>query len=261
MPARRIDPERLRQEYERGGTRAAMARRLGVSRAAVTRALSRYGIAQPRPRSPALDESALLRLHCHGATDGEIADALGVTRVTVCVHRQRLGLAANRAAPVVGPARLQDLHGLGLSDAAIASQMGCSGESVRVARRRLGLPPQHQRTPVDGVMVRALLDLGQTPPQVAASLGVDAGLVSATVRACAWRHPSAAASYLAGMLDALGVVPGERTRVSGAAARALATALGLDLPPSGRLDLRTRVATAYVRALLRYHSRVPPDPE
>lgn len=79
-----------------------------------------------------------------GKTDGEIAEAMGVTKSAVRSARGRLGLPVNL--PPLTTASMRDqairaLHAKGLTDRQIATEMELSDETIGLYRWRLGLKP------------------------------------------------------------------------------------------------------------------------
>lgn len=248
----RIDTKELLRLHEAGVRRAEIARRLGVSPSAVTRALSRAGVSPTRARR--IDHDRVREMHAAGARDATIAAALGVSLSAVCKARQRSGLPVYRQ-PAVDHEAVCSLHARGLSDRSIASALGVSESVVLRVRRRLDLPAHERGRRVDGLWVRAWLDAGLSVIDIATRLGVTRQAVVAVIERRGWERRTPTAAYIAGACDAKGLRPPlTRIRISGPAATALAALLNITAPPSGTLDLTDDVHIRYMTVLMTTHS-------
>ena len=89
---------------------------------------------QPPQKQKADWKDKALDLYNAGATDREIAEALGVKRDSVCAWRHRVGLPLHRDR--MGPVttidwkRARELHRQGLNDREIAEAIGCGVNAV-----------------------------------------------------------------------------------------------------------------------------------
>jgi transposase-like protein len=132
-----------------GVTNAELARQLGVTPEAVSRARQRHGLRTAVRRVstyPQLDDSAWLeeRYHERGMTQVQVAAEIGCSRSAVALAMDRLGIAAR-------PNRTPDypeLHdrawlagqlAAGRSPGAVADELGCHRTSVADAMRAHGL--------------------------------------------------------------------------------------------------------------------------
>ena len=91
-----IDGKRAQLLYDEGKNDLAIARTMGVSGYAVRR----WREMQQLPPQHRFDDEAcarLMELHATGMTDKEIAAAMGVSRNSVNVRRNRMGLQVNRS--------------------------------------------------------------------------------------------------------------------------------------------------------------------
>lgn len=147
LPPELSDPDWLAAQD--GVSARELARRLGVSADAVSRARQRHGLLAGTPRSskfPQLDDRAWLedRYHDRRMTQAQIAAEIGCSRSAVSLAMHRLGIAA-RPNRVPEYPELHDRAWLasqlaaGMTPRMIADQLGCHRTSVTAALRAHGL--------------------------------------------------------------------------------------------------------------------------
>lgn len=104
-------------------------------------------------RYSSFDTKKALELYKQGKNDGEISEAVGVSRQTIGSWRHELGLPPHAAGPGVVYKYDWDkaltLYDKGCTDEQIAKALGCSFKTVNKWRRREGLPSKHKITKED----------------------------------------------------------------------------------------------------------------
>lgn len=104
-------------------------------------------------RYSGFDTKKALALYKQGKNDGEISEAVGVSRQTIGSWRHEMGLPAHAAGPGVGYKYDWDkalaLYDKGYTDKQIGKALGCSFKTVNKWRRRNNLPSKHKITKED----------------------------------------------------------------------------------------------------------------
>lgn len=147
LPAELDDPEWL--ESQSGVTSAELARRLGVTPDAVSRARQRHGLLAGVVRQskyPQLDDRSWLeaRYVTDGMTQGQIAQVVGCSRSAVALAMDRLGIQA-RPTKVPKHPELHDRAWLasqlaeGATASSIARALGCHHTTVAALLRKHAL--------------------------------------------------------------------------------------------------------------------------
>ena len=97
-------------------------------------------VRRPTARQSLEADPKVLEMYQAGATDGEIADATGWSKRTVCKWRQGNGLPGNRKGVSLTQRETEviRLYDLGHSDPEIAGAIGCSTYAVFHWRHRTG---------------------------------------------------------------------------------------------------------------------------
>jgi hypothetical protein len=142
--------------YEDGHTPSECQRAFEISNGAWYAAVQRGAVvlretSRPRPRTAT--RAAVARLHAEGASQAEIARALGVTAPTVCFHLRNLGVEAR-----VDPARRYDWEEVSAYYAAGHSAVECRlrfGFGVNAwadAVRRGAVAPRPRLEPLERVL-------------------------------------------------------------------------------------------------------------
>ena len=102
---------------------------------------------RPTARQSLEADPKVLEMYQAGATDGEIADATGWSKRTVCKWRQGNGLPGNRKGVSLTQreAEVIRLYEQGLSDRDIARSIGCGQVAVCRWRQRTGRKANHRQ--------------------------------------------------------------------------------------------------------------------
>lgn len=118
-----------------------------------------------------------------GATDREIAAAVGTSQTAVASWRQSVGLPGNPmkkpripredAARIEAEEALRRLHAQGLNDREIGAALKMPPQSVAYLRTRLELPANFPKKHIDGERLRTLAEAGYNDGEIAAALGVN----------------------------------------------------------------------------------------
>ena len=122
-----------------------------------------------------LDELRAMALYKEGAGDLELADALGVTKSTVCKWRKMMRLQPNgqrQRRTGLDEARAMQLYNDGLCDLDMAEALGVSRNTVADWRKRNDLKC-HRQAP--GYVQKAESAAGATPPAADAATSPDKG--------------------------------------------------------------------------------------
>ncbi|HBT01627.1 MAG TPA: hypothetical protein DEB47_17625 [Citreicella sp.] len=122
------------------------------------------------------------RMHAEGATDGKIAAAFGVSRVTARTWRVNLGLEVCKGRPGLVELfeQIRALHAEGLTDRQISDKLGIPRHRVQTRRYRMGLDcnsgdrPSEKISPETEASVRALHAKGLLDQESAKRLGISA---------------------------------------------------------------------------------------
>ena len=113
-----------------------------------TKAQISGGIPFERRRIMYMHHDEALDLYKEGKTDREIADAIGVAKVTIWKWREKFHLAPNADSggnTAIDYGKIQELYRSGMNDCEIADQIGCHMKSVYNWRARNKLPPNAHR--------------------------------------------------------------------------------------------------------------------
>lgn len=102
---------------------------------------------RPTARQSLEADPKVLEMYQAGATDGEIADATGWSKRTVCKWRQGNGLPGNRKNTPIRDREEEAvrLYEAGCSDNQIAGTIGCSAKAVWDWRKRTGRKANHRQ--------------------------------------------------------------------------------------------------------------------
>ena len=120
-----------------------------------------------------IDELKAMELYSTGACDMELADALGVTKSTVCSWRKRMRLAPHlkrRATTGIDNERAWELYNEGLCDLDMAEALGVSRNTVADWRKKHDLKCHRQKP---GYVQRKAGETGGPSPKSAALTGQD----------------------------------------------------------------------------------------
>jgi len=99
------------------------------------------------------------RLHSQGLLDGEIAQALGVSRDVINYWRRKLGLKPNHIK--IDKKKVKELYLKGLSDREIAKRLNCNKSSIQYIRKVLNLKPNYEYCKLSDEQVKVIKDLNQ----------------------------------------------------------------------------------------------------
>lgn len=138
-----------------------------------------------------------------GATDDEIADALGVSARTAKRVRGVLGLRrAASPSRVVHDAQIRDLHARGLTYAEISSETGLTHRSVQERAYRMGLRAHRRRAPEPeplpepepppedlNTVIEALWREGRSDKEIALVVGISHQAVRRRRQRRGWSSP------------------------------------------------------------------------
>jgi len=133
-----------------------------------------------RGRGRLFTDEQLIELHEQGLNDREIGEKLGSNRVTVGIHRRRLGLEVQRPRRRFTDEQFIELYERGLNDREISEELGVSNTTVYKRRRRLGLktqPRKHRHLFTDEQLIE-LYEQGLKSREIAEKLGVAQSTVS-----------------------------------------------------------------------------------
>lgn len=122
-----------------------------------------------------LDELRAMQLYNDGACDLELADALGVTKTTVCKWRKMMRLQPNgqrQRRTGLDEARAMQLYNDGLCDLDMAEALGVSRNTVADWRKRNDLKC-HRQAP--GYVQKVERAAGTTPPAADTATSPDKG--------------------------------------------------------------------------------------
>lgn len=134
-----LSPAEVRYKYARADNKKQILRVLADLTCATPKAVAQF-LGVEYPESPGrFDRRKALKLYEDGKSDGEIADALGVTRLAVFDWRKADGLTANKEAD--SHDKRMEAYRMGLSDREAAKSLGIGRSTFRNWRYKHGLEP------------------------------------------------------------------------------------------------------------------------
>jgi DNA invertase Pin-like site-specific DNA recombinase len=152
------DWSEIQSFYDAGNTAAATMRRFGFSSSTWCAAIAR-GEIEPRPRDykekpKGETRRAVEKLLNEGRGIAEIAEALGVSKPTVCYHARKLGVTAQRKfARRHDWAEIQRVYDEGMAMRECRKLFGFSNSAWADAVKRGDIVPRDRRIPLDELLV------------------------------------------------------------------------------------------------------------
>lgn len=192
---RRISERDAQRLWEQGKTDLEIAAALGATRSGVQHWRVRNGLPcnyDPCGPKALWDQTLARKLYQKGATDAEIADAVGLSRQAVARWRKQNGLQSkhqpiNAGRPLkMDLEELRRLHAEGLSDSEIAERLGSGRAWVAELRLRMHLPanrhmPNDKERQARYQKMMELYQMGLNDAEIARAVFV------LTPSVCSWR--------------------------------------------------------------------------